>query len=78
MGGKKPWYKSKTVWSGVITVGASIAGTFGVQVDPETQQQLVNQIVPAITTLTGLGAVIGRLIARDELSDKKGSDEGQS
>jgi len=60
---EKAWYTSKTVWGGLIAVGAAIAGGFGVVVDADTQGQIADLIVVGVGTIGGLIAIYGRVKA---------------
>lgn len=60
---EKEWYKSKTVWGGLIAVGAAVAGGFGVVVDADTQSQVADIIVVVIGAVGGLIAIYGRVKA---------------
>jgi uncharacterized membrane protein len=55
----KGWYKSKTVWTGIVTALLGLAGLFGfvLPVDPVTT---VNTGYAAVTTLLGLLTVVFR------------------
>ena len=59
----KEWYKSKTVWGGLIAVGAAVASGFGVVVDADTQSQISDLIVVGIGAIGGLIAIYGRVKA---------------
>ena len=63
----KPWYISKTVWGGLIAVGAAVAGSFGVDIDAGTQSEIVDYIVVGVGAIGGLVAIIGRLQANKKI-----------
>ena len=52
----KAWYASKTVWGGIVAVGAGVAGVFGFTVAPADQEQIV-------LAATGIAGIIGGLIS---------------
>lgn len=56
MDGSKAWYTSKTVWGGIVAVGAGVAGVFGFTVAPADQEQIV-------LAATGIAGIIGGLIS---------------
>jgi hypothetical protein len=58
----KAWYESKTIWGSIISVGALVAGFFGIkdEVDPETQAKLVDNIV---VIAGAVGSVIGTVLS---------------
>ena len=63
----KEWYKSKTVWGGLIAVGAAAAGAFGIVVDEGAQDQLAEVMVLGATAVGGLVAVLGRVKATKKI-----------
>jgi len=63
----KEWYKSKTVWGGLIAVGAAAAGAFGIVVDQDTQDQVAELAVTVATAVGGLLAIYGRIKADQEI-----------
>jgi len=63
----KEWYKSKTVWGGIIAVGAAIAGAFGISLDVATQYQISDYIVVGVGAVGGLLAIYGRVKAEQSI-----------
>jgi hypothetical protein len=63
----KAWYSSKTVWGGLIAVGAAIAGSFGIDVDAATQGEIADYIVVGVGAIGGIVAIIGRLQASKKI-----------
>jgi hypothetical protein len=62
--GTKSWWKSKAVWSGIITV---VIGTMQA-IDANFGTHIVDiQIVGAIITLAGAFGVYGRVAAKDKI-----------
>ncbi len=59
----KPWYQSKTVWGGLIALGAAVAGSFGIEIDAGTQGEIVDYIVLGVGAIGGLVAIWGRVKA---------------
>lgn len=60
---QKPWWQSKTVWGGVVAVGAGVAGIWGYSVSPDDQAAIVD-VVAAVTAAFGGGcAIVGRIMA---------------
>jgi uncharacterized membrane protein len=63
----KSWWQSKTIWGAVITIIALIASLFGYQIDPQTQQIILDRtmaIVTAVGTIVGsVMAIYGRIKA---------------
>lgn len=73
----KPWWQSRTVWSGVITVGASVGALFGIAIPHELTLGIVMSIVSG---LSGAGAIYGRVKAARPIrtTRKIGPDEHES
>lgn len=67
----KPWYTSKTIWSGVVVAGASLLGLFGYQVGLADQATATDDIVMVVTGLGGLAAIIGRIFVKTQVTVKK-------
>ena len=61
---EKPWYLSRAVWGALVTIGAAIAGLFGVSFDEGAVTEAVLQVVAAIG---GLTALWGRIVASTRL-----------
>ncbi len=63
----KPWYRSRTVWAAIVTIGASVAGLFGLGYSSAEQAEVVDTLVAVTTAISGAVALIGRLVARDRI-----------
>lgn len=63
MDDNKLWYQSRTVWGGIIAVGAAAAGAFGYAIDVDTQGQLAEMIVLGASAIGGIVAIVGRVKA---------------
>lgn len=61
----KPWYRSRTVWASIVTIGASIAGLFGLPFAGISPTETADRILQAITALAGFVTLKGRLKALD-------------
>ncbi|WP_159592244.1 hypothetical protein [Chelativorans xinjiangense] len=59
----KPWYLSRTIWASVVTVIAGMGGLLGIPVEEVDNQALVETLLQAITAISGLLAIFGRLAA---------------
>ncbi len=65
----KPWYLSKTVLAGIVTMVIGIAGAFGFGAALEGEKDMLIDTVLQITTaVAGIVAVYGRLTAEKELT----------
>ena len=62
----KNWYKSKTVWAGIITALIGTLALFGVTVqdNPET---IADSVVNLIATVSGIVAIFGRVTAKQTI-----------
>lgn len=63
----KPWYLSRTIWASLITIVTAAAGIVGVPVDGIDNQALTDTLLQAITAVSGLVAIFGRLDARSRI-----------
>jgi len=57
----KPWYLSRTIWASLVTVVAAVAGLAGVSLEGFDDQLLVDSLLQAVTALSGLVAILGRI-----------------
>jgi uncharacterized membrane protein len=64
---QKPWWQSKTVWGGLVAVGAGIAGLFGLDLDAQAQGALAEHGVAIASAIGGLLAVYGRVKANSKV-----------
>lgn len=63
MNDTKPWYLSRTVWASLVTVAAGVGGIFGLPVETVDNQALTGTLLQAVTAISGLFALFGRLKA---------------
>ncbi len=63
----KPWYLSRTIWASVVTMLMGVAGLAGVPVDGVDNSALTDTFLQAITALSGLIAIFGRVSARQRI-----------
>lgn len=59
----KPWYLSRTIWASVITVAMAACGLVGVPVDAGQGTALTDSLLEAVTAISGVVAILGRLAA---------------
>ena len=64
MNDTKPWYLSKTIWASLVTIASAVAGMAGLTVAGLDGSALAETILQAVTALSGLAAIIGRLSAQ--------------
>lgn len=63
----KPWYLSRTIWASLITIATALAGLTGVPLDGLDNQALTDTLLQAITAVSGLVAILGRIDATDRI-----------
>ncbi|MEQ1942281.1 hypothetical protein ABMA32_07640 [Mesorhizobium sp. VNQ89] len=63
----KPWYLSRTIWASVVTVVLAIAGIVGLPVSGIDNTALTETLLQAITAISGLVAIFGRLGAQSKI-----------
>jgi hypothetical protein len=63
----KPWYLSRTVWGGVLAIGASVANLAGFEISGTVQAELADRITALLAAAGGIVAVAGRLVAQRQL-----------
>jgi len=61
---EKVWYKSLTLWGAIVTVLAALAGIFGIDIDSNTQKEVVEYLVVGASAIGGLVAAYGRIRAK--------------
>lgn len=60
---EKHWYQSKTIWGGLVALGAALGGLFGVEIDAASNEALVAALTNAAAAIGAVVAIIGRLDA---------------
>jgi hypothetical protein len=63
----KPWYLSRTIWASLITIVTAAAGIVGVPVAGIDNAALTDTLLQAITAVSGLVAIFGRLGAQSRI-----------
>jgi len=67
MNATKPWYLSRTIIASLITIVTAAAGLVGVPVGVIDNGALTETLLQAITAVSGLVAILGRLSATDKI-----------
>ena len=67
----KNWYKSKTIWGGIVALGAGVAGMFGFHLDMTVQQAIVDYGASLVSTVGGGVAIYGRVLATAAIGKAK-------
>jgi hypothetical protein len=63
----KPWYLSRTIWASLITIVTAAAGIVGVPLAGIDNAALTDTLLQAITAVSGLVAIFGRLGANSRI-----------
>jgi len=63
MTGSKPWYTSKTIWSGLVTLLVLVGGFFGYNISPEEQKEIVVQFMAIAGAVGSLATIVSRKVA---------------
>lgn len=63
----KPWYMSRTIWASIVTMVLGMAGLAGVPVGGVDGGVLTDTILQAVTALSGLIAIFGRISASERI-----------
>lgn len=66
----KPWYMSRTIWASAVTMLLGMAGLTGMPVDGVDNVALTDTVLQAITALSGLVAIFGRLAAKERIGKR--------
>lgn len=72
--GTKPWYTSKTIWAGIISVMAALSGFAGFPLDATTKNVLVENALQLVTAIAGIFAILGRISASTRISSSLNSN----
>lgn len=71
MDNAKSWYQSKTVWGGLIAVGASALQVAGFDLGAGDQADLADIAVTVCGAIGGLVAIYGRIVATHAIAANK-------
>ncbi|WP_011580232.1 MULTISPECIES: hypothetical protein [Chelativorans] len=63
----KPWYLSRTIWASAITIAAALGSLLGLPVEELDKQAVTETLLQAITAISGLFAIFGRLAANTRI-----------
>jgi hypothetical protein len=63
----KPWYLSRTIWASLITILMSAGSVVGLPLAGVDNSALTDTLLQAITAISGLVAIFGRLSARSRI-----------
>ena len=63
----KPWYLSRTIWASIVTILTGAAGLTGLPLDGLDGSALTDALLQAVSAISGLIAVFGRLSAKERI-----------
>lgn len=63
MNSSKPWYLSKTIWASAVTIATALGAMMGLPSGVIDNGALTDTIIQAITAISGLIAIFGRVSA---------------
>ncbi|MDZ5698358.1 hypothetical protein [Chelativorans sp. M5D2P16] len=63
MNAMKPWYLSRTIWASLVTVATAVGGLLGFPVEERDGEAVSEMILQAVTAISGLMAIVGRVTA---------------
>lgn len=63
-----PWWRSRTIWSGIATILTSIAAFFGIMLPYEL---LLGAIMSLVGLAAGVGTIAGRTLATQPIARRK-------
>lgn len=63
----KPWYLSKTIWASLVTIATAACGLAGFPIADIDKAALTTFLIQAITAVSGLIALLGRLSASERI-----------
>ena len=67
----KPWWLSRTILASIVGIGAGLVGVAKIEIDAQTQAQIVDWVIAAVPIIAGIGAIIGRIKAKSGVHFKK-------
>ena len=68
MNEEKQWYKSKTIWGGLVAFASAMAGLFGIDIDAASGDALALALANSAAAIGAAIAIIGRLDAVKTIS----------
>ncbi|WP_292893286.1 MULTISPECIES: hypothetical protein [unclassified Nitratireductor] len=64
MSDSKPWYLSRTIWASMVTIAATAASMLGYPLGDIDSSAVSDELLRAVTAVSGLIAIFGRVQAR--------------
>lgn len=68
MNEEKAWYRSKTIWGGIVAFVAAVSGLFGIDIDQASGEALAVALTDAVAAIGAVVAIVGRLDAQTTIS----------
>jgi len=63
----KPWYLSRSIWASLVTILSGAAGLTGLPLDGLDDPALTETLLQAVSAISGLIAIFGRLSAKHRI-----------
>ena len=63
----KQWFKSKTVWAGIVTAVVGGLAMFGVGQVQGEEEQIVELIMQIVLVISGALTIVGRIVAKSKI-----------
>ena len=60
----KSWYKSKTVWGGLVALAGGLASLFGLETDAASSEAAASALTDMAIAIGSLVAIVGRFQAQ--------------
>ena len=63
----KAWWKSKTLWGAIVTLGSAALGLAGLDLGDTDKEALIELMTSLGAALGGVIAIFGRITAKDRI-----------
>jgi hypothetical protein len=63
----KPWWKSKTLWGAIVTIGSAALGLAGLELGEAEAEALTGFLTSLGAAIGGIIAIVGRLRAKSRI-----------
>jgi hypothetical protein len=63
----KPWWQSKTLWGGIVTLGSAALGLAGLDLGDADREALIELLTSLGAAIGGVIAIFGRITAKNRI-----------
>lgn len=63
----KPWWKSKTLWGAIVTIGSAALGLAGLELGETDREALIDLMTSLGAAIGGVIAIFGRVTAKSRI-----------